>query len=444
MKTVKTLAVTRRMVCCLCLFICNLCYGQQLLSIQNVRKILISNSSGSFDGGITVNLEVLPGHGRWSSYQTSYQVTEGVKMDSAKSSFTRKLVTNVPATIVATFLKGLSIIKPQFRWQSFGISPAVLKSDLQLANPKAAGTPDFDRLVTDTTIANALLALHKPGGFNDFGIHCFIHIITDKGAVIAMDTRHYEVGLLPWTLDHHETYDIAITNFFTAAMGKENYANRYSFKDYKELVWEKLEESEPLSQYRWKYGYTKNMAMLKRNFRIDKVTFTPGLLPVLRSAVWCDLKSDELPFKTLIQARVDIADTGNIAQLIAFKQMAIRLEKSKSFLFSFCRNKPNAQLILSVPEKTTAAYIIRKGPSVMQSIPGINKAIMDKMVALRIHTPDGDSDWNILPDGRAILTYISANAAVSSVPASLKNIDLAAFNATKHFAIFDATGKQLE
>ncbi|RZK30323.1 MAG: hypothetical protein EOO61_19420, partial [Hymenobacter sp.] len=327
--------------------------GQQQHSKQAVKKILFSTSEAGMGGATRISFELILEKGQWNSYQTGLLEEDSYKSSENKYTTTHLLIATLAPKTVDAFLKSITLIKPNPNWREFGITPATLKKGLQ--TDKNGQVYKFAQLVNDKSVEQAIDVGQKYR-INDLSVKCEIKVVKENRDTISIGSSNQPLCMLPWHIGNKETYDIAISRFFVQAMGEQNFLNksRLQTSTLENEVWEQLDgfrSHGPLNPYRWRYGYPRNLGLLKQNFTLsnEHISGTQSR---------CTLTSAALPANVSLDAGIDIADTASLYRLIKFKDTVSACLKTGNFVFDYYNKLPGVKIIFETNAHLNPAQYI--------------------------------------------------------------------------------------
>lgn len=412
--------------------------GQKQNSKQAVKKILFSTSEAGMGGRLEVSFELVQERGQWNSYQTGIRDELTNEPQENSNTLTHLLITTLDPETVAAFLKSIAVIKPNPNWREFGITPATLKKNLQA--DENGQVYKFDQLVNDKSVQQAI-DVDQKYRTNDLGIRCEIKVVKENRDTIKIASSNQPLCMLPWRIGNRETYDLEISKFFVQAMGKQNYANksRMQASTLESEVWEKLDgygSHGPLNPYRWRYGYAKNLSLLKRNFTLsdEHISGTQSR---------CTLTNPALPANVSLDAGIDIADTASLKRLIRFKDTIRTCLKAGNFVFDYYNKLPGAKIIFETNAHLTPSQYYIPLKTVEQAVPHLKAADPSRLINFFIQSPEGKSQWALLPDNTLILVDRTGDKVAGLPSEVLKNVKESYVDRGHQFVLLDSQGKVL-
>lgn len=412
--------------------------GQKQHSKQAVKKILFSTSEAGMGGRTKVSFELVQEQGQWNSYQTGLLEEDSYGPSKDTNTTTHLLIATLDSATVATFLKSIEVIKPHPNWREFGITPALLKRSLQ--TDKNGQVYKFAQLVNDKSVKQAIGANQKYRT-NDLGVKCEIKVVKEIGDTIRIGSSNQPLCMLPWHIGTKETYDIAISRFFVQVMGKKNFPNksRMQTTTLENEVWEQLDGSstyEPLNPYRWRYGYPNNLSLLKQNFTLSDEH-------IFGTQSRCTLTSTAFPANVSLDAGIDLTDTASLHRLIRFKDTVWACLKKGNFVFCYYNNVPGAKLIFETNARISPAQYIPL-ETLKQEVPHIKATDPNGLVNFFIQSPEGKSQWALLPDNTLILMNRTGDKVAGLPPEVFKNVKESYVTRGHQFVLLDSRGKVLK
>jgi hypothetical protein len=409
--------------------------GQQKTSQQAVKKILFTTREAGMGGQVKVSFEVVQEHGQWNSYQTSKLVESDYHPASNEISKTRLLITRLDPKEVTTFLNSIGVIKPKFDWREFGITSASLKKGLQ--TDKDGNVFRFNELVNNTSIEHAITSCWG-SYYTDIGLDCIIKVVKNNRDTIKIESRNQTICMLPWHIGSKETFDINISRFFIQAMGTEDYPNKYRMQTstLENDVWEKLDgfrSFSSLNPYRWRYGYAKNLKLLKSNFILSD-EHIHGI------SCRCTLKSQDLPVNVSIDAGINITDTAFLHRLPRFKDTVNACIKTSNFVFNYYNKLPGAKIIFETNSETAPTNYIPL-TMVEEAIPHLKTVDLSKIINFYIESGERKSQWVLLPDNTLILMTRTGDGVAGLLPNVFQKVKENYFTTGHQFVLFNSDGK---
>lgn len=389
-------------------------------------------------GQVRVSFELIKEQGQWNSYQTgildelTYEPLKNVNMT------THLLIATLDPKAVANFLKSIAVIKPHLNWREFRVTPASLKKGLQ-----ADGNGQvykFAQLVNDKSIEQAI-GICSRYGVSDLGVKCGIKVVKGNHDTIRIGSSNQAICMLPWHVGTRETFDIAISQFFIQAMGKQNYPNksRLQTSALEGEVWEELDGYRShglLNPYRWRYGYPRNLSLLKQNF-----TLSNEHISGIQSR--CTLTSAALPANVSLDAGIDIADTASLHRLIRFKDTVSGCLKAGNFVFDYYNKLSTAKIIFETNAHMNPVKYIPL-TTVEKAIPHLKAVDPSRLINFFIQSPEGKSQWALLPDNTLILMDKTGDKVAGLLPEVFRNVKESYVTRGHQFVLLDPRGKALK
>lgn len=411
--------------------------GQEQHSKQAVKKILFSTSEAGMGTQTRISFELVLEQGQWNSYQTGLLEEDSYKPLQNVTTAVHLLIATLGSKTVATFLKNIAVIKPHPNWREFGITPATLKKGLQ--TDRNGQVYKFAQLVNDKSVEKAI-DVGQEYRINDLGVKCEIKVVRKNGDTIKIGSSNQPLCMLPWHIENKETYDIAISRFFVQAMGKKNYPNksRMQTSSLESEVWEQLDGSGshgPLNPYRWRYGYPKNLSLLKQNFTLsdEHISGTQSR---------CTLTSTAFPANVSLDAGIDLADTASLRRLIKFKDTIRNRLKIGNFVFDYYNKLPEAKIIFETNAHLNPAQYIPL-ETLKKEVPHIKATDPTGIVNFFIQSPEGKSQWVLLSDNTLILMNRTGDKVAGLPPEVFKNVKENYIDRSHQFVLLDSRGKVL-
>lgn len=417
------------------LMTCSNIHGQQKTSQHDVKKILFTTKEAGMGGQVKVSFEVVQEHGQWNSYQTSKLIESDYHPASNETSEIRLLIATLDPKAVTAFLNSIAVIKPKFDWREFGITPATLKKGLQA--DKNGTIFKFYDLVNNKSIEQAIIFCRE-SYYTDIGLNCTIKVVKNNRDTIKIESGNQTICMLPWHIGSKETFDIAISQFFILAMGKEDYPNKFRMKTstLENDVWEKLDgfrSYSPLNPYRWHYGYTKNLKLLKSNFIL-------GDEHIHGIGSRCTLKSHDLPANVSFDAGINITDTAFLQRLPRFKDTVKACLKTSNFVFNYYNNLPGAKIIFETNSGIDPTKYIPL-TMVEEAVPHLKTVDLSKLINFFIESGERKSQWVLLPDNTLILMTRSGDEVAGLSPEVFQKVKENYFTTGHQFVLFNSNGK---
>jgi hypothetical protein len=390
-------------------------FAQQTIKPAEINKILITSAAWGMGGGGGSDFEVLHEHGKWNIYYVR-QFGEQLREPSYNQSFHIPIGAMSPL-LLANFLNSVAVIKPQLNWRMFGLTPASFKTaPSKKSSPK---TPKIEDFINDKTLEEAIKA-SGDNGIMDFMPTATIKIVKSNNDTLKIESHEQSLCMVPWTIGKTKTFDINISCFVSAVINNCDYANydRLRPDELKHNVLNYIEDnyaSAAIGNYNWSYGYPYNLKLIKSNFNISELRYTGNERR-------CKLSSKDWPANISIYATISIDDLAGIQHLIRFKDTISRCLKNNNFAFKYYESLPGGQIIFPFnPSLNSVAYIVLN--DVAKRLPVIMKTDPGKWVNFEIKSPEGNSQWLLLPDNKLVLLWHSGKTVAAMNKRLLKQQD---------------------
>ena len=427
------------------LIILNLFYitswAQVKLMPNQVKEIVIHSKIGGLNGGMTADIKVVAEVGKWNSYLTRKTSSLRLRQQHSYDSLLNRFITVISPATINNLLNGITVIKSIITQSTFGLTPNVLiaglKADAKLPLTRA---PDFEDLITQKIINEAIKkSVVEINRMDDYE-YCDILIITRHNDTVKLSTQNVCCTKLPWTLNNHPTYDMAINSFVVAAIDKEDVPNKeaLNISSLKESIFNYIDEhnaNAPIATFRWNYNYPENVKLLTEHFTI-KERFYYG------DVYTCVLKTSTMPANAIFECRVDMTRREDINQIIEYAAHIDKYFKTDNFVYKYYNNRPQCLFDFSYytgqSPYSSLSYLNRK-------LPELAKVDSTKTLNLLVIAPDESSYWTIFPDNKMLLTRHSVTTQDGKTAPiyPVENPNITWTGRLYSYYLFDSTGKVL-
>ncbi|MBW4889712.1 hypothetical protein KXQ82_08290 [Mucilaginibacter sp. HMF5004] len=437
----------------LCLFISTICFAQQTLVLNNVKKIDLIDRGGGLGGGHEAKYSIFNEGGNWICYREYFSLSSmwhDKHEDDAKKemAISHKYIKKVSLDVLQSLLMSAQHIKPRLNWKDFNISAQTLitYNDTSL---HAGWVPKkwkgrFEKYYSDSTIKVAIEALQHDS-WTDDGPFCGIHIIGKNNDTVKIESYRQVYYMLPWKVNKVESYDMSITNFFVEVTDPGlYYSNRLRMKGtyFPQLVTNYIytKFAKNIFEYdNWFHDHPVNLAFLKANFG---VTFSQHNA---NGGDECYLSSTLLPQNMFLKAVVNIEDEKSIERLIRHRDSIAMYVGRHNFVFDHCINKEGVTIIFPWQYffNTTSWLDDKYVHDHLHQLKGydLTQAIYFEVV----HHKPGllcESHWLLLTDNKLVLLAHSGDEAANIPDDILKKQRDDIFNG--QYLLFSEKGNLLE
>lgn len=434
----------RTIVCASFFVILNICFistkAQIKFSPAGVKEIVIHNTVWGLGGGTTADIKVIKEAGQWRSYLTRKESDRRMGAKQYDSTL-HKLIAILDPAVLNNMLNGIAVIKPAVSSSTYNLTASKLITELK----KGAKTPimpvaHFEKLITQKTIDDAIAKTVIEMDVMDDYEYCEVDIINRNNDTVKLNTQKLCPTKLPWTINKHPTYDMAINNFVVAAMGAEDIPNKrpLSINSIKEAIYNYIDGQNagaPIGTFKWNYYYPENLKLLKEHFMITEKFSYDNIYN-------CALRTNTMPTNATVYCRIDMADNKDIKTLIDYAALIDAYFKSNNFVLQYYSNRPKGYF----------SFWYYTGQShhssllfLSQKLPELAKIDSTKTIAFYAGEPDDTTTWIIFPNNDILLTYHSFTAPNGQpgpiFPPMAPNTS---WNTrSRYYYLFDGSGKVL-
>jgi|GEM_PF-4575054 len=412
----------------------------KLAPIQ-VKEILVRNTVAGLGGSTSADVKVVAEAGKWNSYlthKTSYSRMPGRQ---SYDSVSQKFIAVVSPILLNNMLTGIAAVKPAITSSTFNLTPNKLIAELKNgAKLPVSNSPDFEKLITQKDINDAIAKNIVDIGAMDVYVYCEVDIVTRKNDTVKLKTRNFYPTKLPWMINNQATYDMAINNFVVAAIGNEDVPNKeaLNISSLKESIYKYIDErnaSAPIASFKWQYDYPENLKLLTENFTISK-KFLYG------NVYSCLLRTNTMPANASLECQIDMTRKSDVKMVIEYAALIDKYFKTNNFMFNYYRNLKDAYIGFAYYTGRSPYYSLEY---LGKKLPELAKTDSTQVIHCWISAPDDASTWIMFPDNKALLTYHSVTTPNGETAPIYPPLDPNANWSIKSntYYLFDGSGKVL-
>lgn len=425
----------------------------QMVSINDIKKIDLSERSGGMSGQIQAEFEIINNNDDWKCYQTKLYYS-GWMLSNARdgkdytrlNTDERKFVKNISGTSVNNLLQAVARPRPVFKpgYIAFNLNDLEKKIDsVYFKGPNNRFTPrqqqEFIGLLHNKKITDEAVTFMQTNYATDVFSFCSIHIIKKNNDTLKIESKVQFDYMLPWKVNGVVSYNTGFNSFLINAMAdhygslKDKLSGRnvfYGIFDYVESEYARdLFERERIQ------GISPaNLTLLKQHFVIYKASRNNNNDHTLIS-----LSPGYAPKNILINADLNIADAEGINHLIHFSEDTLsQFLKKENFIIKNCRAIRGCQVVFGTTLKSSNFRLHTANG--MDRTNYLKKYNTADIVSFRVNMPGKmfGNEWLYLPDGKLVL-YGYIRTPVTGLAAGKIKISNE-WEDRRSFVVFDTLG----
>ncbi|EHQ30621.1 hypothetical protein Mucpa_6570 [Mucilaginibacter paludis DSM 18603] len=416
-----------------------LTWGQVKLSIEQIKKITVQTTVAGMRTGNSESFEIVSEAGQWKSFRT-IKDSSGFGLQAQKNT-TYKLLGILPPADVGDLLNCITHTKTGINSSTFDLNPKRLISELKSgAKIPISEAPDFDKLISQTIIDEAVAKTVIKMDIMDYLTFCEVDIISKRNDTIKVTSRNMCPTKLPWTINNKISYDMGINKFIEAAAGNENIPNKelLNVNSLKAAIFKYIDDhnaDEPISTFRWHYYYPYTLGILRQHFSIQKKLQYENVYS-------CILKTSKMPSNAVIYANIDMASMKDVGMLVQYAALIDHYFEGNNFVLKYYRNVPKAHIGFPF-EAYHSPYSSTR--SLKRSLPELADVDSTQSISFYASEPDDTSQWTIYSGNMVLLRYHSITTPHGETAPIFPPVDpkLNWSARTDHYYLFDGTGKVL-